>query len=397
MKILLANKFYYPRGGDCLYTLNLESLLRERGHDVAVFAIQHPQNKETPFSRYFPTEVSYTSISAEKNRWKAISRPLGAREVRRKFIALMEDFRPDAVHLNNIHTHLSPVLAEIAHQRHVRVVWTLHDYKLLCPRYDRMRNNGPCELCFRNKSAVLKYNCMKNSRAASLLAYIEALKWNRRRLEKYTDVFVCPSEFMKNRMLAGGFNASKLKVLPNFAILPNGFPANNHLRENYYAYIGRLSKEKGIEDLLSVANRAGYPLQIVGDGPLLDELKIRYESDTTRFLGHQSREVVAELMSKARFTVMPSICYENNPLSVIESLCLGTPVLGSDRGGIPELIVPGKTGMVFEAGNTTDLRQKIQEMFVSSETFHSADIQAEAMKSFSAERYYSDIMTVYKG
>ena len=396
MKILLANKFYYPRGGDCLYTLNLESLLKERGQEAGVFAIQHPKNRATPFQQYFPTEVSYTSVSDEKNRWKAIIRPLGAREVQQKFTALLEDFQPDVVHLNNIHTHLSPVLAEIAYRRKIRVVWTLHDYKLLCPRYDCLRNDRPCELCFGEKSAVLKYHCLKNSRTASLLAYIEALKWNRRKLEKQTDVFICPSEFMKSRMLAGGFDVSKLKVLSNFTTLPYDLSANDRLREDYYAYVGRISKEKGIETLLIAAQQAGYPLRIAGDGPLFVDLQNRYENDTIRFLGHQSREAVAELMSKARFTVMPSIWYENNPLSVIESLCLGTPVLGSNRGGIPELIVPGKTGMVFEAGNTADLVQKIHEMFALVERFHYADIQAEAMRTFSADRYYLEITGIYK-
>ncbi|MDR1527349.1 MAG: glycosyltransferase [Dysgonamonadaceae bacterium] len=395
MKILLANKFYYPRGGDCIYTLNLESLLKERGCEVAVFAIQHPENKETPFSRYFPTEVSYTSVSDERNRWKAVFRPLGAREVRQKFIALLDDFRPDVVHLNNIHTHLSPVLAEIAHKRHIRVVWSLHDYKLLCPRYDCLRNDKPCELCFRNKSAVLKYNCVKNSNAASVLAYLEALKWNRRKLEKYTDVFICPSEFMKNKMLAGGFEASKLIVLPNFISLQEEVLVNNNVRENYYAYVGRISKEKGVETLLSAAQQAGYPLYLAGNGPLLDDLKNQYTSDTIRFLEHQSREAVMELMSRARFTVMPSICYDNNPLSVIESLCLGTPVLGSDRGGIPELITPGKTGMIFEAGHVTGLVHKIGEMFSSPGLFDYSAIQVQAIKTFSAERYYSKMKSIY--
>ncbi|MDR2682585.1 MAG: glycosyltransferase [Dysgonamonadaceae bacterium] len=397
MKILLANKFYYPRGGDCIYTLNLESLLKERGCEVAVFAIQHPENKETPFSRYFPAEVSYTSVSDERNRWKAISRPLGAREVRQKFTALLDDFRPDVVHLNNIHTHLSPVLAEIAHRRRIRVVWSLHDYKLLCPRYDCLRNDLPCELCFRNKSAVLKYNCLKNNRAASLLAYIEALKWNRNILEKYTDVFICPSEFMKSKMLAGGFNAAKLIVLPNFISLLEEESINPNVRENYYAYVGRISKEKGMETLLSAAQQAGYLLYIAGNGPLLDDLKNRYASDTIRFLGHQSREAVLALMSRARFTVISSIWYENNPLSVIESLCLGTPVLGSDRGGIPELIAPGKTGMIFEAGNSVDLTQKIREMLASPGLFNYEAIQRQSIKTFSAEPYYWKLQKVYEG
>ncbi|MDR0542119.1 MAG: glycosyltransferase family 4 protein [Dysgonamonadaceae bacterium] len=396
MKILLANKFYYPRGGDCIYTLNLESLLKEHGHEVAVFAIQHPENKETPFRRYFPTEVSYTSVSDERNRWKAITRPLGTREVRQKFTELLDDFRPDVVHLNNIHTHLSPVLAVIAYRKGIRVVWTLHDFKLLCPRYDCLRNDIPCELCFRNKSAVLKFNCVKNNLAVSLLAYVEALKWNRGELERYTHVFICPSRFMKNKMLAAGFNASKLKVLPNFTSVSDDLSRSNSVRENYYAYIGRLSKEKGVETLLAAAQQAGYPLRIAGDGPLLESLKTKYESDTIHFLGRCSQKAVAELMSRARFTVIPSIWYENNPLAVIESLCLGTPVLGSNIGGIPELINPGKTGMICEPGNAADWTGKIREMFHLSQTFDYQGIQEQATKTFSAKHYYSEIISVYK-
>jgi glycosyltransferase involved in cell wall biosynthesis len=128
MKILLANKFYYPRGGDCIYTLHLESLLKKKGHEVALFAIQHPQNQPNEFQRYFPAEVSYSS-GGWKNLSEKFLRPLGTKEVRKKFTALLNDFQPDVVHLNNIHTHLSPVLAEIAHKRQIRVVWTLHDYK----------------------------------------------------------------------------------------------------------------------------------------------------------------------------------------------------------------------------------------------------------------------------
>jgi glycosyltransferase involved in cell wall biosynthesis len=350
---------------------------------------------ETPFRRYFPTEVVFTSVFSEKNLWKAFFRPLGTREVRQKFTKLLDDFHPDVVHLNNIHTHLSPVLAEIAHKRQIRVVWTLHDYKLLCPRYDCLRKGRPCELCLQNKIAVLKHNCMKANRLAGFLAFIEAIKWNRKKLEKYTDLFICPSEFMKNKMLAGGFDLSKLKVLPNFTDLPDVLPVNDNLREKQYVYLGRISKEKGIEILLAAAQQAGYPLLIAGDGPLLNELKNRYESETIRFLGHQTRENAMELIRKARFTVLPSIWYENNPLSVIESLCMGTPVLGSDMGGIPELIAVGKNGMIFESGNTEDLVDKIHEMFSSSEKFDYAEIRAEAVKKFSGEKYYLEIMEIY--
>lgn len=109
MKILLANKFYYRRGGDCIYMLNLEQLLKAHGHEVAVFAMDYPENVESPWQKYFPSNMS---------KLKAFTRPFGDGETKKKFTQLLKDFQPDVVHLNNIHTQLSPVLAEIAPQRY---------------------------------------------------------------------------------------------------------------------------------------------------------------------------------------------------------------------------------------------------------------------------------------
>ena len=172
-RILVANKFYYPRGGDCIYTMGLVDLLRSQGHDVAIFAMQHPENYQTEWNAYFPSEINF---SLGLGLGKAVLRPFGTGEVKRKFNALLDEFHPDIVHLNNIHTQLSPVIAELAHQRGIKVVWTLHDYKLLCPCYDCLRNgNVVCEDCFVDKTNVLKNKCMKNSLFASYIAYKEAM------------------------------------------------------------------------------------------------------------------------------------------------------------------------------------------------------------------------------
>ena len=156
MRILLSNKFYYRRGGDCVCLLNTEQLLKAHGHEVAVFAMDYPENLSTSWQKYFPQNMS---------KLMAFTRPFGSREVLRKFNALLDDFRPDVVHLNNIHTQLSPVIAELAHRRGIRVVWTLHDYKLLCPRYDCLRDGREiCERCFKgDKRPCLAYKCMKGA------------------------------------------------------------------------------------------------------------------------------------------------------------------------------------------------------------------------------------------
>ena len=392
MRILIANKFYYPRGGDCIYTFGLESLLKSKGHDVAIIAVQDQHNYLNPFQKYFPSEISYSSVSA-KNLIKAILRPLGTKEVKKKFTALLNYFQPDIVHLNNIHTHLSPVLAEIAHKKQIRVVWTLHDYKLLCPRYDCLRDKTVCRLCFSDKKNVLKYKCMKKSFFASIIAYLEAKKWSKEKLEKYTDIFICPSEFMRSQMLEGGFSSDKLFFLPNFlSIQKDDF--STYEKEDYYCYIGRISEEKGIETLLKTALQLPYKLKIAGKGPLLETLKSQYKNEKIEFMGHLQHEKIRMLIEKARFSVIPSEWYENNPLSGIESLCVGTPVLGANIGGVPELIKENQNGLLFESGNMADLKNKIEEMYNSK--FDYEDIAKKAQKDYSSEKYYSTIMNIYR-
>ena len=348
MKILLANKFYYRRGGDCIYMLNLEQLLKTHGHDVAVFAMDYPENIETEWKRYFPNEIKFTP---GVGMLETFMRMFGLGEVKRKFNFLLNDFKPDVVHLNNIHTQLSPVIARLAHKRRTKVIWTLHDYKLLCPRYDCLRNgNEVCEECFVDKHKVLEYKCMKNSNLASMLAYKEGMKWSRKKLEGYTDVFICPSQFMYNKMAQGGFDRKKMYTLCNFIDIERT-RRDSYDKEDYYCFIGRLSFEKGIETLIEAARTLPYHLKIIGSGPLADILKEKAKGANIEFTGYKEWPEIKEIVGKARFSVVPSEWYENNPLSMIEAQCLGTPVLGANIGGIPELIKEGVNGMCFESRN----------------------------------------------
>lgn len=385
MRILLSNKFYYRRGGDCIYTLNLEEMLRRHGHQVAVFAMDYTENLESEWSGYFPSNMT--------NRM-ALTRPFGSREVRERFSRLMTDFAPDVVHLNNIHTHLSPVIAEIAHAKGVRVVWTLHDYKLLCPRYDCLRAGSEvCEVCFAGKkSACISQRCMKGSMAQSVIGYLEATKWSRNRLSSCTDAWICPSEFMSKKMAQGGFPSEKLVVLPN-SIDVARCRRQNYGKAEYYCYVGRLSHEKGVRTLIKAANSLPYTLKVVGGGPLESELRAM-AGDKVEFVGVKQWDDVKLYVGQALFSVIPSEWYENCPLSVIEAQCLGTPVLGARIGGIPELIDKGVTGMTFESGNETDLKEKIVAMMQRQWDY--ATIARRAMNRFDDEHYYERIMAIYE-
>lgn len=390
MKVLLVNKFYYRRGGDCIYMLNLEQLLREYGHEVAIFAMDYPDNLETPWRKYFPSEVKF---KLGLGMLEAFMRPLGTNEVKGKFCTLLDEFKPDVVHLNNIHTQLSPIIAELAHERGIKVVWTLHDLKLLCPRYDCLRNGKiACEECFMDKRKVLEYKCMKNSIVASFLAYKEAVVWNRERLEKCTDIFICPSLFIANKMIQGGFDKIKMCTLCNFIDIEKT-RKQEYNKLDYYCFIGRLSNEKGVVTLVKAARQLPYKLKIIGEGPLMDELKTLAVGTNIEFVGYKQWPEIKELLGHARFSVIPSEWYENNPLSVIEAQCLGTPVLGARIGGIPELIEEGESGMLFESKNVVDLKKKVEAMFA-----HAFDYEALAKSSqerYSADTYYKQLMKIY--
>lgn len=390
MRILLANKFYYRRGGDCVYSIELESLLKSAGHEVAFFAMDFVENMESSWSKYWPREVAFSPKNPGAFL-RAFKRPFGDSETVKKFTTLLDEFKPDVLHLNNIHTQLSPVIAELAHSRGVKVVWTLHDYKLVCPAYTCFCKGVLCEECIGgSKKPCSAKSCVKN-KLGSIIAQKEAETWNCARLEKCVDKYVCPSVFMKTKMEQGGFEPSKLIVLHNFIDIGRVFHETVE-KEDCYCYVGRLSKEKGVKTLLKAAIQKSQTLYVLGTGPLDAELRAEFASHSQiKFMGHCDWNTCKNILLKSRFSVISSEWYENNPLSVIESLCLGTPVLGANIGGIPELISAGETGELYESGNVDDLSQKIDLMF-SRDYDYEADVLCQ---QYSKVVYLKQILDIY--
>lgn len=386
MKILLANKFYYRRGGDCIYTMGLEKMLRERGHDVAMYAMNHPENEVSEWNRFWPANMT---------RQDALTRPFGARRVMKGFTQLMDNFRPDVVHLNNIHTQLSPVIAKIAHERGVRVVWTLHDTKLVCPCYTCMRDGVWCTACFVDKKSVIKHKCMPGGLLGAVIGYWEAQKWNKDVLQEYVDLFLPPSKFMMDVCVKGGYSPEKFRVLCNFIdvkkVVNPSFEKGEH-----FVYVGRVSKVKGIRTLCQAAAETGRQLVVIGGGELLEELRTLYKKyKNIEFKGQMPWEDFRPILERARFMVVPSEWSENNPLTIIEAQSVGTPVLGARIGGIPELIQENVNGMTFKSGDVEDLKSKIQKMF--EQKFDYEDIARNAVGKYSSETYYERLMEYYKG
>lgn len=376
--------------------LNLEKLLEAHGHEVAVFAMYYPENLDTPWKKYFPKNMS---------KLMAFTRPFGDGEVKSKFSQLLNDFKPDVVHLNNIHTQLSPLIAKLAHDFGAKVVWTLHETKLVCPCYTCMRDGKWCEECFTDKLAVVKHRCMPGSILGAIVGYLEAKKWNKEVLLKYLDRFLPPSKFMMDTCVKGGYSPEKFRVLCNFidvTKLPEVSP-KTQIKEDYYVYLGRVNEVKGVRSLCKAAAQLDKKLIVIGDGELLPELKETYKNCShIEFKGQMQWEEFMPILQKARMMVLPAEWSENNPLTVIESQSLGTPVLGANIGGIPELIVEDDksatamvpNGMTFTSGDVEDLKDKILKMFA-----HDFDYQAiakDAIERYSSEAYYHKLMEYYK-
>ena len=391
MRILLANKFYYRRGGDCIYTMNLEKMLKEKGHEVAVYAMQYPENEKSEWSGYWPTNMT---------KLDAFTRPFGARQVMKGFSRLMDDFKPEVVHLNNIHTQLSPVIAKIAHEKGARVVWTLHDTKLVCPCYTCTRDGKWCTECFTDKKAVIRHRCMPGGLPGAVIGYLEAQKWNKEGLEEYVDLFLPPSKFMMDTCVEGGYKPEMFRVLCNFIDVTKvkGLKGEEvkGLKGDYYVYLGRVNEVKGVRTLCKAAAQLDKKLIVIGGGELLPELQKTYvDCKQIEFKGQMQWEEFMPILRGARFMVLPAEWSENNPLTVIESQSLGTPVLGARIGGIPELIDEGVSGMTFTSGDVEDLKDKIIKMF--NHEFDYDAIAKNAIERYSSEAYYEKLMKYYKG
>ena len=391
MRILLANKFYYRRGGDCIYTMNLEKMLKEKGHEVAVYAMQYPENEKSEWSGYWPRNMT---------KLDAFTRPFGARQVMKGFSRLMDDFKPDVVHLNNIHTQLSPVIAKIAHEKGARVVWTLHDTKLVCPCYTCMRDGKVCKECFTDKKAVIRHRCMPGGMPGAVIGYLEAQKWDKEVLQEYVDLFLPPSKFMMDTCVEGGYKPDKFRVLCNFIDVTKvkGLKSEEvkGLKGDYYVYLGRVNEVKGVRTLCKAAAQLDKKLIVIGGGELLPELQKTYvDCKQIEFKGQMQWEEFMPILRGARFMVLPAEWSENNPLTVIESQSLGTPVLGARIGGIPELIDESVSGMTFTSGDEEDLKDKIIKMF--NHEFDYDAIAKNAIERYSSEAYYEKLMKYYKG
>lgn len=399
VKVLIVNKFLYPNGGSETYIFNLGKELERQGHEVQYFGMEHEGRIAGNRVNAYTENMDFHSGS-KLSKFTYPLKTIYNKDAQEEIRLVLDDFWPDVVHLNNFSYQLTPsIIVEIVNWRNetghpCRIVFTAHDYNLICPNH--MLNNPNthenCEKClgghFEN---CLKGKCIHGSAAKSMIGMMEAKYWNRRGTYEYIDSIICCSEFLKTKMDTNPVFKPKTAALHNFI---NKVEQKEAEKKDYILYFGRFSEEKGVRTLINVAKELpGIPFIFAGKGPLEDEVK---KVANITDVGFKSGKELEQLIREAWFSVYPSEWYENCPFSVMESQMYGTPVIGADIGGIPELIEVGKTGEVFESGNKKDLKENIIKLWNDKRLCRLYSENCKTIKYDDAESYYQKIIQIYK-
>lgn len=398
MKILMINKFLHPNGGSETYVFQLGDYLQSQGHEVQYFGMEHEGRVVGNRVNAYTANMDFHNTSKLAKLTYPI-KTIYSSEARKKIRLVLEDFQPDVCHLNNFNYQLTPsVILEIRKWerqsgRACKIVFTAHDYQLVCPNHmcRNPQTQENCEKCLGGKFLnCTKGRCIHGSLAKSAVGTMEAFFWKWMGVYKKIDTIICCSRFLKTKLDTNPVLAEKTVALHNFV---EQMPKKEVQKKDYVLYFGRFSKEKGIQTLVKVAKELPHiPFVCAGTGPLAHLLE---EAPNIQNVGFQTGEALHTLIREARFAVYPSEWYENCPFSVMESQMLGTPVLGANIGGIPELIQDGKTGQLFESENQKQLKEIIEELWSDNEKVAAYTSACETAKFLNKQQYCDAIFEFY--
>lgn len=357
MRVLLANTRHFRGGGDSTYAFNLADLLLEKGIQVAFFAMEDPRNLPDPNSDLFVSHIDFRELNRRKSpatALKVMVRAIYSVEARHKFRHLIDRFKPDVVHLQNIHAHITPSIIFEARKHEIPVVWTLHDYKLLCPNSHYLIDSTSelCEACGTGRyyQAVAK-RCKKASALASGAAAVEALAHRLMRVRDKVDAYLAPSLFLRSKLIQYGFPEDRIHHLP-YVLTRESF-CDRREQGDYLLFLGKLEPLKGLPQLLAACRLTPeVKLVLAGrvDEPLASQLP-RILPPSAHYVGLKQAHEVEDLLRRCLAVVLPSIWYENQPLSILEAFASGKPVIASDLGGMTELVKDGERGILTPPGN----------------------------------------------
>ena len=397
MRILMVNKYLYPKAGAETYMLELSRSLIKAGHEVAFFGMNHPE-----LTKLGPTctveEVYFGGDQTLLKRIKQVSRAVHQNiTIRRKFKNFCKQFKADLIHAHNVYNQIP---ASLFKGCKLPILMTAHDYKPVCPSYNLYSKGSNCTKCLKGSFlSCIKNKCVQNSLFSSSLAAVSS--YAHKKLGTYTksiNHYVAPSSFMKSMLVKGGIPSDKVSIIHNFTTV--GYTLNEPGQNLLYA--GRICKEKGVDTLINAYEKLPQPrpkLIICGTGPLKIELQKVSEEKALNieWKGYVSPERVKEEMKYAAAVVVPSKWNENCSMTIMESLNHGRPVIASDAGGNPELIKNGYNGYVFKAGDVDSLVSSLHEFSKSDKLNLSSQAAYSGQKFFTPQTHLKELTKVYQG
>ena len=409
-RLLSVHRIHYRKGGAESVHLDHLRLFRDHGWDCAEFAMQHPDNEPSSWADYFPSRFEPDSGSFLE-RMAKVPRFMHSSEAAACFDRMLADFKPDIIHIHGLYQQLTASVLKPAKARGIPTVFTLHDFKLVCPAYYLYnQTSGICEKCKggRQWNALLN-RCSGDSLAKDAVFALDGLvQWYSGATRNNVSAFVTPSRFMQGKMTELGLDAEKLHYIPNFfqttddtEIAPSAIEALRARHGRFVLYFGRLSREKGVDVLIEAASHQGMKLLLVGDGPQRADLEAKakaLQADVT-FVGHQRGAELWSYVTAASVVVLPSVCYENAPKSLLEAQSRGRIVIASKIGGMPEMIDHGTSGFLVTPGDPHDLAGMIGHVLSLPDDV-ARDIgeagRVSAQSTFTSDRYFREMVALYE-
>jgi glycosyltransferase involved in cell wall biosynthesis len=396
MKVLLANKFFYLNGGSERVFFQEREFLKDQGVPVVDYSMEDARNLPSNQSEFFAPHVGYVSSSGIGQKIQAARSFIHSSEAVRRLRALVIQERPEIAHLHNIYHQLTPSIIPMLKRLGVNVVLTLHDGKLVCPSYLMLNKGKLCLECAgKHFHLPFTFNCQQ-SRVAGALLSLEAYYHAWKKSYDGVDAFIVPSQFLGD-VVAPRIGRDRTHLLQN-GIDHNAFEPSS-IDRGYILYVGRLSAEKGVETLLKahVAMKHSVPLVIIGTGPMEESLRAQASSLVT-FAGYCSGDSLWNKIRESSCLVVPSECYENAPMTVLEGMAFAKSVVASRIGGIPEQVVHEETGILFEPGNVQDLACALDSIMANADMRKKMGLAGRARleREFTLETHNHKLLSLYE-
>lgn len=375
MRLLVAHNFYQQAGGeDTVVNAEIE-LLRAHGHEVQVYGRTNDDINEIPHVKV-----------AGQTFW--------SRHTNKDIAELVITFKPDIIHVHNTFPLISPSIYWAANKANVPAVQTLHNFRLLCPQAMFLRDGKVCEDCLGNVPwRGVMHGCYRGSKSqtavlASMTTAHNIIGTWHNKVARY----IALNDFCRQKFIAGGLPADLIAVKPNFV----DAPTIAETARNGLLFVGRLSPEKGISTLAAAAKLLNNaPIWVAGVG---EESALLENIAGLECIGKLSSEAIFNKMAASNALIMPSIWYENFPRTLVEAFACGLPVIASRIGALAELIEDGKTGLLFEACNATDLASKMQWALQNPEKMRQMGQNARALyqAKYTPEQNYAQLIAIYE-